>query len=220
MTSEGYPTIANVDRSRTGVFVLPGNHDRFSGVLRRPGGVHFDRVFANYWIKGLGGVQCLLLPKSDGTLGLVAADACLNSTTAWSTSMWGQGECYAPTLAAFEHETVRLRGQAPDAAIVWLLHFPPFLDIEPELRLRSAEFLLDKARSLKVRHIIAGHLHRDQEVDYAGVKVTCTGSAASDLRRQYGNSIRVFDFEVDANGYRASSILYPYDRANATYLAV
>jgi predicted phosphodiesterase len=98
------------------------------------------------------------------------------------------------------------------------LHFPPLLDVEPELRLRSASDVLELAQKLEVRHIVAGHLHRDQVVNYNGVEVICTGSAASDLRHYYGNSIRILDFDVQGARLSLNHTLVRYDAAEAAFL--
>src|SRR5262245_57558282 len=57
-------------------FIIPGNHDRFQGAKRLPGGVAFDETFGSYWEKGLGGVQSISLAAEHSALTLIAADFC------------------------------------------------------------------------------------------------------------------------------------------------
>jgi 3',5'-cyclic AMP phosphodiesterase CpdA len=216
LTSDGFPTIASV-RGVVSFFVLPGNHDRFRTPARLPAGTEFDKVFGAYWPTGLGGVRSLLMEKSGSSLGLVAADFCLQSAIDGPQNFWGQGSSNPMTLAQLAAATARLRNLR-GVAVVWVLHFPPLLDVEPELRLRSASEVVDLARKLEVSHVVAGHLHRDQVVTYNGVEVVCTGSAASDLRPQYGNSMRILDFNVDNGRLDLAHRLVRYNPAEAAFL--
>jgi hypothetical protein len=157
-----------------------------------------------HWRKGLGGVQSLVIGKSDGSLGLVAADFCCQPTPfPLNVMTLGEGEVYAQTLAQLEAETVRLRNENPGIAILWIFHFPPIMNVERELRLRAAQDAVNKALALGVPFILAGHLHRNQMVQYAGVEVVCTGSAASELRPTYGNWIRIVEIDNGPTGLSA-----------------
>lgn len=215
---DGFPTLATVNRKRTEFFVLPGNHDRFRGIRRRPGGADFDDVFKTLWTKGIGGVQSLLLEKSDGTIGLIGADFCLQASGAPLSTHWGRGAVNQNTLSALEAETNLLQKQNDGIGIVWVLHFPPLLDVEASLKLESAKDALDRARSLGVRYVLAGHLHRNQQVNYNGVEVICTGSAASEYREDYGNWIRLLEFDVRPANIKVVQSLFRYDARDGGFV--
>lgn len=221
LTEDGFPTLANINRQRTQLFVVPGNHDRFDGLGRLPGGKYFDDVFSNYWTKGLGGVQSCTIHKADGSLALIAADFCLQTTAGIisPSHIWGNGSSNPTTLLGLEAETERLQNAGKGAAIVWVLHFPPFDHIEADLQLRSNSDVLNLADRLGVTHVIAGHLHRNQNVQYTNTAIYCTASATSDLRDRNGNWIQVFDFHLTDGKLRLAPQLYEYKSKEAAFLA-
>jgi hypothetical protein len=188
----------------------------FEGLARQPGGTLFDQIFSSYWKKGLGGVQSLFVEKSDGALGIIGADFCLQKAAV--NVSWGHGKVNSTTLAALEAETNRMRLATPGIGIVWTLHFPPFLDMESELRLRSARDALDRANSLGVQHIFAGHLHRNQTVTYEATSVACIGSAASEYRDHYGNWIRLIELDITPAGMSISHSDFRYNHSEAAFV--
>jgi len=217
-TDDGFPTISELNPGRA-LFVLPGNHDRFDGVRRKHGGVEFDSVFSTYWDKGLNGVRSLVVGKTDGSLALVAADFCCRANSMPINANLGEGEVYADTLAELETETVRLRTENPGIAILWVFHFPPIIDMEADLQLKAAKDAVAKAIALDVSYILAGHLHRNQKIEYTGVEIICTGSAASELRDFHGNWIRIFEIENGPTGLsEPTHETYRYDPRHAAFV--
>jgi 3',5'-cyclic AMP phosphodiesterase CpdA len=181
-------------------FIIPGNHDRFQGARRLPGGIAFDTTFSSYWTKGLGGVQSISLVKENSVLTLIAADFCLQNTFN-ATVYLGQGNAYDEVIAALISETAAIRAADANVGVVWISHFPPLLDVDLSLRLLGAERLLDAARENGVRHVIAGHLHRNQVNTYSDVDVICTGTASStSIGELHGFWIQGLDTDVGPLG--------------------
>lgn len=219
LTADEFPTLYDPNRTDGQLFILPGNHDRFRTAVRRlPGGTEFDSVFGSYWKKGLGGVQSLTLFKSQGKLSLIAADFCIQSASDSPLNLWGQGMAYRGTIDLLVEMTNKVRADYPDSGVLWVLHFPPLLDVEPSLALRAASDVIDAARTIDVRYILAGHLHRDQQNPYDGVEVICTGSAASDMNERYGNSIRLLDIELTGGNMTLMSTSYRYVAHEAAFI--
>jgi DNA repair exonuclease SbcCD nuclease subunit len=198
MTADQWPTLHHAQNNLSTFFVTPGNHDRFRGSIRLPGGTEFDDVFKKYWRKGLGGVQSLTLTKSGSKLALVTADFCLQETFRNAFRLWGRGMAYDKTIDDLRAET--LVCQAENAAVVWIIHFPPLPDAERGLRLINPTLVLEAAQEHKIPYIIAGHLHRNQTNTHGQTEIICTGSAASDFRAWYGNYVRLFEFDVSGEG--------------------
>lgn len=218
LTADEFPTLFDPNRKEYTVFVTPGNHDRFRSATRRlPGGTEFDNIFRSYWSNGLGGAQALTITKSTGRLSLLSADLCLRRISDAPLNVWGQGMAYKNTLEALQDMTSDVAVHYPDSGRLWILHFPPLLDVEPALALRSASKVIDAAKSVGIKYIIAGHLHRDQYNSYDGVEVICTGTAASDWRAYYGNSIRLFNIDTTAGDLSLSHTLYRYKPNEASF---
>jgi 3',5'-cyclic AMP phosphodiesterase CpdA len=217
-TADEFPTLYNPEGNEASTFLLPGNHDRFKGVGRLPGGDTFDEVFyPRHWRKGIGGVQSLKLEKSDEALFLIAADFCLKGSAEAPFRLWGQGSAEGGTLGELVAKTAKIKNEKSGAAIIWVLHFPPLLDVEQQLLLRSSRKVIEAARSQNVRYIIAGHLHRDQTNNYHGVDVICTGSASSDMHEAYGNTIQLFEVEVTGSHMSLSRQLYRYRAVDGAF---
>jgi DNA repair exonuclease SbcCD nuclease subunit len=194
---------STLDAGRVGgppFFILPGNHDRFEGVARRPGGIRFDMTFKDYWNSGLGGVQSAFIEKGGRKLALLGADLCLHNVRK-ATNYLGQGRAYKHIIQQLVQRTTVLRDEDSNVGIVWVTHFPPLLDVDNTLRLLSAERLLHAATASGVQYIIGGHLHRNQTNRYSTAEVICTGSASSTGAGElYGNWISAFDVEVTHDG--------------------
>jgi 3',5'-cyclic AMP phosphodiesterase CpdA len=186
LSSDGFPTLGWSVNANVRILLLPGNHDRFRGEMRLPGGVQFDSVFGSYWRSGLNGIHAATISKGKEKLILAFADFCMPNLKKGRSCIWGQGLAGRGTVDGLESLTIRLREEAPMSAIIWILHFPPLIDVEKKLRLRRAQRVLDAAIRTGVRKIFAGHLHRDQDTPYSEVQVICTASAASEYRPLYG----------------------------------
>jgi hypothetical protein len=150
---------------------------------------------------GLGGVQSLLLKKSDSKLALIAADFCLQRLS--TVGYLGQGYAYQKVIAALVDETIKIKASNPGVGVVWISHFPPLLDVNIGLKLLKAERLLKAAKENGVRYVVAGHLHRNQVNTYSDVDIICTGTAASNSYKigdMHGFWIQRLDVDVESAG--------------------
>jgi len=115
----------------------------------------------------------------------------------------------------------RIDGQVSEHAR-YQLHrgFPPLLDVDLALRLLRPQRLLNAARINGVRHIIAGHLHRNQINTYSNVEVICTGSGSSTGAGElHGNWMYGLDVEVNGHGtVSISKQPFQYNAAEASFM--
>lgn len=179
------------------VVALPGNHDRYEGIMLSPAGTGFETHFGPAWDFGMGRSYdlnsttgssrvkvCTLLKDAVG-LGIVLADFSLpDAHAAEGMSGWiGQGsaQCIDELVSA----THMIRSEAEeggvDAAVIWALHFPPnFPKIDPRLKLLYEDDLIAAAEQLRVPLILAGHTHlplRYQSGINNPVTVICCGAS-------------------------------------------
>src|ERR1700722_15146963 len=205
-----FPTLGWSTKQDVQVLLLPGNHDRFSGPFRLPGGTIFDEIFGSHWRKGVGGVQTTIIKKNEESLALVFADFCVPKLRKAPQGIWGQGLVGKVTLASLVSTTESIRLALPRSTILWVLHFPPFLDARRRFCLRGASKVIDAAAGLGVKQIFSGHLHINRTETYSDVEVICTGSAASEYRPNYSNSLRIVRVETSHAGAEVSSTLFMY----------
>jgi DNA repair exonuclease SbcCD nuclease subunit len=217
LSESRFPTLGWCSQHDVRVLLLPGNHDRFNGPLRLPGGTIFDDVFQPHWHKGIGGVQAAVIKKKTECLALVFADFCVPKLRKAPQGVWGQGLVGDNSLSNLESMTESLQLALPTAAILWILHFPPFLEGEWRFRLRGASKVLDAAARLGIKHIISGHLHRNQTTAYSDVEVVCTGSSASEYRSRHGNFLRLLRVDTSHSNFQVSSTLFKYKAATQSF---
>lgn len=213
------PTLDSRRQSGPPFFIMPGNHDRFRGPLRWPGGTAFDVTFGKYWHQGLSGVQSMVLPpKEAAKLALIAADFCLTNPAA--TPYFGQGRANPHVVAAMVEETRAIKAADPNVGIVWISHFPPLLDVEHHSKLWGAKKLLRAARDNNVKYVISGHLHRNQINAYPDINVICTGTASSmGCGELYGYWIQRLDVEVESAGNVSMALTkYRYKHADCEFV--
>jgi hypothetical protein len=151
-----------------------------------------------------------VISKGRDKLVLIFADFCIPRLKSGRTGIWGQGLAGRVTIQNLKSLTTRFQREFADAPVIWVLHFPPLLDVEDKLRLRGARDVLEAAVSAGVRKIFAGHLHRDQDTPYSEVEVLCTASASSEYRPLYGNSARLVRVTVERGSYAVHSTLFHY----------
>ena len=181
------------------------------------GGTELDTVFKSYWEKGIGGVQSMTIRKSGEVLALIGADFCLRSMRKAPIGVWGQELAEKTTIDALVAETNATREREGQVGIIWILHFPPLLNVERKLKLWNAQAVIDAASACNVNHSLAGHLHRMEAVTYNKVEVICVASAASELLIVYGNWIRLLEIDVDSEPHRLRSRNYEYDYNEAAF---
>ena len=105
----------------------------------------------------------------------MAADFCLADDTQASRldGVPGQGFADPATVASLVRRTADTRLEAPNADIVWVLHFPPTIkDIHDErLHLVGHENVLDAASANGVGLVLAGHVHKKMLTRDRGVTI-------------------------------------------------
>ena len=134
------------------------------------------------------------------SLGIVLADFSLRNTGDASVPVavrqWGQGRAHRDTLEELILRTRDLHDQT--TAVIWAVHFPPRPPGESGwMNLINGEELLEAARASGVRHVLAGHIHRDftyQSRDQR-VSVLCANSACS-CTLDEGNGFQILEIDV------------------------
>lgn len=191
------------------VFLIPGNHDRFTGRWHLPGGKEFDQIFRKYWHPS----QCVqtlgALSKQNSFLALIGADLTLRhkSHARGRLGKWGQGKVYRGPLAELERCTQRLRTANPDTGIIWVVHFPPaFPEREQALDLIDGAKLTNAAKAQQVSVILTGHTHNPKHYPILPVtgsndiEILCAGTATQHIA-PVGHVVHIIEVEV-LNGGR------------------
>jgi 3',5'-cyclic AMP phosphodiesterase CpdA len=205
------PTLA---ASKVPVFLLPGNHDRYEGLLKRAGGTRFFGYFSEKYWPSTARVRAYPLLELDGErLAVVGADLCLTNTlldAGWRRGgkwAWlGQGRAHPAVLRAMVDETTRVRRERGPVAVVWAVHFPPrFHGLDGDLVLLQEDDLLEAAREAEVNHLFCGHTHQARSYPAgAGLDVYCAGTATQYVA-PWGNTLHPIDIEVTGGQVRAVS---------------
>ena len=203
LTAEEQPTLAAREKP---IFLMPGNHDRFDGVVKRAGGTSFFGYFSpKYWPAADRVKSYPVLERDGERLAIIAADLCLagNTDASWRVGgffAWlGQGRAYASVLAALGRKTVETRSRFGPVAIVWAVHFPPhFKGLPGSLVLLEQDRLVEAARAAGVAHLFAGHTHEARPYVVPGsplLSVYCAGTAMQYVA-PHGNTIHPLTIEV------------------------
>jgi 3',5'-cyclic AMP phosphodiesterase CpdA len=223
-TREWYASEASftLDATRSGrphFFLMPGNHDRFRGLRRLPGGIEFDAVFRGFWSTGIGGVQSHLLYADEPRLAIIAADFCLRQAA--DGPVWvGQGAAYRHVIDDLVQTTNYIKAIHPGIGILWISHFPPLTQWEYRSKLFHASDLLDAARSCGIRHVVAGHIHLNDTFSELDIEIICTGTASSMCDGETrGFWIQKMEVDVDDTGYLAIEITkYRYQHNHVAFV--
>jgi 3',5'-cyclic AMP phosphodiesterase CpdA len=196
--------------------VLPGNHDRYDGLLCHPGGTNFEDTdaFCEQWrltpTTSLGNskekVQSFHFSKNDDSLTVIAADFSLPQGKYRNPLRYlGKGLVNAEILKALVNRTEMAK---QTSAVVWAVQFPPrFRGLSRSLRLEDEDRLIDSATRLGVSHILAGHTHicdryfaRSRNSNY--ITVICAGSPTA----RGTESPSFFDLEIAVNNLTVEDI--------------
>jgi len=177
---------------RIPVWILPGNHDRYTYTGREwffaPGGTLFDQILSNHWSGKVKTYPPLRDFTDDFSVLVLAADFGLqdssHSTRLQRFNKLAQGKVYDTVLTALERATILLqdaeRRDYPrhDQVVLWAVHFPPlFKGLSTAKSLLQASDLVNKAKELGVQAILAGHTHYYRDYFAGDVRVLCAGSA-------------------------------------------
>jgi len=182
------PLVSNLNTSLTilksgvPVCISPGNHDRFDinrnvhpsidKLFYEPDAEVFESVFGDSWSYEYSHctvsefhprvVSFFVLPAQTSPIAFICADFTLkNKNDAYLGWMhYGHGRVYSDRLSALEQETEKVRDRAPDALIIWVVHFPTKADNVPlVLRLRHAKHLRGSALKYGIDLVLSGHTH-------------------------------------------------------------
>lgn len=162
-----FPTLSGAAAE---ILPLPGNHDRYYYPWWRPGNDAYDAVFGGYWTVGQG-VQLDMLGGDGGALAVVSADCSLRDSAdaEWPVlGVLGQGRAYDDIVRKLQDKTTWVYENAPDAVVLWALHFAPRPPLSLSqyplnrhlLKLAGEDTFLVAARTARVKHVLCGHFHR------------------------------------------------------------
>lgn len=193
------------------VALLPGNHDRFNGLLLRPGSTEFENKFGPDWSAGQAivvermgsGVRAISLTKHDTTIWICSADFTLRryGDSKGKAGWLGQGRVYEDTLKILETATTKYRDAMPPAAVIWFVHFPPeFPGSSSVLGLLDDDELIAAAARNGVQLICAGHTHQfdNYYTSDSRVQVMCSGSAIAYETKKTNSYTEIF-LRVEGN---------------------
>ena len=171
--------------------ILPGNHDRFDGLLCKPGSDEFERSAAfnqgwclpasNHAIDQGNSVRSFTFSKDGSSLTVLAADFSLKGECHWNPWKYlGRGYVDKKTLESLVVATQACQGKS---AVIWAVHFPPGVEpLKRSLRLGGEDRLIAAAASTGVEYILAGHTHISRVDRYPSgrsqskICVICSGS--------------------------------------------
>ena len=193
------------------IFVLPGNHDRYLDDVGRSGGTEFDRTFAIQWPTGARvHTRRLRSPDDAEKLGIVLVDFCLrrdaDAKRPTRMNRYGRGRVYPSIVRELVSATRGLYDEGI-TAVVWATHFPPSPVYEDEeeddcMRLLESDALIAAAQECEIRHLLAGHIHRNHRYEIGDLEVFC--AATSTAVSEYPNEIHVLSIWVE--GGRVSAV--------------
>lgn len=211
--------------------IIPGNHDRYKVTTGLPGNYRFESIFGKYWDAGqgissseFGGnyVRSTVLRKGQETLIICCADFTLYGESDADVSAFsylGQGVVHSDRLGELQSETQALIGNSDysDAAVIWVVHFPPyFKGLDPKLVLRLDERLINAAKAEGVTCILAGHTHNQRCYSVDGVRIYCAGTVCSvDLEYPGRNAFLDLEFEIN-EGHLVDIVAYDLEYRDDT----
>ena len=194
------------------IYVVPGNHDKFSDSKGTPNCKNFELTFEANMPNLNSGVGHWVVQKQSKHLGFVYADFCLQSRLDAEDKVvgaFGQGRVYEDVYSELTKRTLQLRGSFRNIPIVWIIHFAPF-DCGYGLKLNEFDKLVQGALRLKVAATLCGHTHKASKTTYDDHVIYCGGSAGC-VDSENDSRIHVIQFDVDEQ-CRISRDNYIWDR--------
>jgi hypothetical protein len=197
--------------ANTPVIFVPGNHDRFSGWARKPGGTQYDKVFGREWaipskyttLKR--GIRITRFSKPNADLVICAADFTLPRGTYHDIREWlGQGRVSERKLRALVAVTRDARKEER-AAVIWAVHFPP-LARKAALRLQGDARLIQAAEECGIQMLFCGHDHDQYHFAIgSGHKKTEVAVAGTATQREMGLTNTFFSVSLEIDKGRINS---------------
>lgn len=180
------------------IYVVPGNHDKFSDNRGTPNCKNFELKFESNMPNLNSGVGHWVVQKQSKYLGFVLADFCLQSRSDAEDKVvaaLGQGRVYDFVFDELTNRTLELRSKFNAIPIVWVIHFAPF-DCGYALKLNDFDLVIDAARRLNVSAALCGHTHKASKTIYDDLIIYCGGSAGC-VDSERDSRIHVIHFDVD-----------------------
>lgn len=220
----GDGSIPKLVGGRVPVISLPGNHDRYEGLLKSPGGETFEAVAGDFWdfdqqcmdsiasAKETGRVRFSLLNQGEFRLAIVCGDLSLTAKgEAYGLGgHLGQGRCNPQVVAEMASTTEKLFAEAAEDGVrchaVWAVHFPPKSPLQKEsLALVDDDLLIDAALDAGVSIVVSGHTHETRAYKAIssnterGIFVICSGpSCGLSDHGDFGYSVLEFTLTAEA----------------------
>ncbi len=199
------PTLRTFEKP---IVVVPGNHDRYDGLLGQPNGKQFDVYFSSFWNPPASGVQPFLLPNETApVLTIICADFTIESFAhCVPGGHWGQGKIYRERLQQLVWHTKRATASKSKVAAIWMLHFAPEFEDHCNLgfdaffiRLLDSDYLIQEAENSGVQYILCGHTHH-YAIYHAGtmrkVTIHCAGTSTCVVSTE-DTTIHLLEIETD-----------------------
>ena len=210
LSVDGFPSIINSSKN---IYLLPGNHDKFNHLNRKPNCKKFNKIFEKYWscskhVRGKN--STIVLPGNDEIgLSIVSADFSLEDyrhseegvmklVSRRNFGYYGQGKAYDSRVEALVEATKKIRVKFPNYPVIWAIHY--------ELQTKKSSMkLIDESSLLKaisennIECVVNGHTHNNNKKIING---TCTAiTSASPFANSifHKNSFSLIDFYIDGN---------------------
>jgi len=130
VTENRFPTL---NASNAPMYLLPGNHDKFTNTRGSPNGKNFELKFGGHMRNFASGVGHWVQRKKEHFVGFVFADFCLLARgDALDKGMgpYGQGRVYQHVLDELRNRTFVLRNRYEGIYLVWVIHFASIAAID------------------------------------------------------------------------------------------
>ena len=204
-----------------------------------PDGILFDDVFAGQWISPDDQVGQIIVGRSHRNivakkitnksgigpdLYVISADFCLTSIDEAEGigerlpfAYAGQGLAHKEVIADLVKLTKEIQSKEYPNIVIWVSHFPPFLEKELDadkrnLRLIGAKYLREAAEKNGIGIILSGHLHADKTLSFGvTTQIWCTG-ATTCMDFILPRALHGIEFTVREGMVEAKRYTYEYKR--------
>ncbi|MGN6311718.1 MAG: metallophosphoesterase family protein [Xanthobacteraceae bacterium] len=180
------------------VYVIPGNHDRYTNNFAQTNSRTFDFNFGQYLRNYDGYVGHWVRRKRGLYIGFVFADFTLRARSD-AESRWhafGQGRVYEDVLKSLLERTFSLKAKYPGIALNWLVHFAPFDCGSKFLELIDWSNIASAGREAGVVTTLCGHTHQALKLQDGNHIVFCAGSAGC-VDSESNSRVHILHYELD-----------------------
>lgn len=199
---DGRPTLAAAGRR---IFLMPGNHDRYRGIVPKPNSGNFENYFPNSFPTARR-VHSLTRKKSGSPIrfGVVLGDFSLRKASDATNlrRVWGTGHAYGDIISDMIAESSALRRQHAGIYLMWAIHFAPFA-CGDDLEFVNGSNVIAAAKNIGVEFILCGHTHKKEKVTINGVTIYCAGASCA-MDCEGNHMAHILDIIVDGGRVRVS----------------